>query len=86
MVTSTKKSQTSLYNPLILILNDIFDAFGLAEMDQQLQVQFFRTLNELDKLVKANVTLLGMETISNAVYYFCKFQAGSDDFWQLIEN
>ena len=34
MVTSTKKNQTSLYGPLILIINDIFDAYGPADMNQ----------------------------------------------------
>lgn len=27
-----------------------------------------------------------METLTNAAYYFCKFQAGSPDFWAAIES
>jgi hypothetical protein len=27
-----------------------------------------------------------METLTNAAYYYCKFQSGSNDFWTIIEN
>ncbi len=27
-----------------------------------------------------------METLTNAAYYFCKFQVGSDDFWNIMEG
>lgn len=32
------------------------------------------------------MSLLGMETLTNAAYYFCKFQAGSSEFWTGIES
>ena len=55
-------------------------------MNQALQVQFFKSLNEMERLLKVNVSQLGLETLTNAIYYFCKFQAGQQDFWQMLET
>lgn len=40
----------------------------------------------MEKSLKTNIAQLTMETLTNAAYYFCKFQAGSVDFWNLIEG
>jgi len=39
----------------------------------------------MEKLLRANASNLGMETLTNAAYYYCKFQTGSDEFWNIIE-
>jgi hypothetical protein len=71
---------------MILILNDIFDAFQPPNMDQALKDKFIGILNEMEKILKNNINSLGMETLTNSAYYFCKFQAGSPDFWNAIEG
>lgn len=40
----------------------------------------------MEKLLRANASQLGMETLTNSAYYFCKFQVGTDDFWNVIEG
>jgi hypothetical protein len=44
------------------------------------------TLETMEKMLRANCSSLGMETLTNAAYYYCKFQVGSDEFWNIIEG
>jgi hypothetical protein len=55
-------------------------------MTPSLRNQFIGTLEEMEKLLRTNAAQLGMETLTNAAYYYCKFQAGSPDFWTAMEG
>ena len=68
-----KRSQSVFLNQLILILNDVFDAYQPPAMEDSLKNKFINILEELEKLLRVNSTQLGMETLTNAAYYFCKF-------------
>jgi hypothetical protein len=67
-------------------LNDIFDAFPPNQMSTSLKDAFQQTLETLEKILRSNCSSLGMETLTNAAYYYCKFQVGTDDFWNIIEG
>ena len=51
----------------------MFDAYDFENVDPKLRNQFLEILNQLEKNIKINAATLGMETLTNAVYYFCKF-------------
>eukprot|EP00347_Sterkiella_histriomuscorum_P023236 403335430 len=85
-IMGVKKNQTALYSNLIQILNDIFDAYPVEKMEHQLKFQFFDNLEKLERILKANVNQLNMETLTYAAYYFCKFQFGSVPYWEAVEN
>lgn len=85
-VQMSKKGQSALLNQMILNLNDVFDAYNPPKMNQALRDRFISTLTEMEKMFKNNIHSLSMETLTNAAYYYCKFQAGSNDFWDAIEN
>ncbi|CDW74678.1 UNKNOWN [Stylonychia lemnae] len=85
-ILTVKRNSQSLYSDLILILNDIFDAFPIQEMEDPLIQQFELTLAQLEKLIKSNLSILNMESLTNASYYFCKFQYGDKDFWEMLEQ
>lgn len=55
-------------------------------MEAALKEKFLDVLHQMESLLKSNSVTLGMETLTNAAYYFCKFQVGSPDFWNIIEN
>ncbi len=44
------------------------------------------TLETLEKIIRSNCSSLGMETLTNSAYYFCKFQVGTDEFWNIMET
>ena len=50
-------------------------------MTKDLHESFYGTLDELQKVIKPNLQGLGMESLANAAYYYCKFQFGSPDFF-----
>ena len=55
-------------------------------MTKELQEHFLQTLADMEKLLRTNSSNLSMETLTNAAYYYCKFQTGSDEFWNIIEG
>jgi hypothetical protein len=55
-------------------------------MTKELQENFLQTLADMEKLLRTNSSNLSMETLTNAAYYYCKFQTGSDEFWNIIEG
>jgi hypothetical protein len=50
-----------------------------------MRIQFRENLDFLEKQIKTNIHQLGMETFANSFYYFCKFQHGQPEFWELME-
>jgi hypothetical protein len=85
-VKTPKRGQSVLINQFILILNDIFDAFPPSQTGQKLKETFQMTLETLEKIIRSNCSTLGMETLTNSAYYFCKFQVGTDEFWNIMET
>ena len=85
-VKTAKRGQSVLINQFILILNDIFDAFPPSQTGQKLKETFQMTLETLEKIIRSNCSTLGMETLTNSAYYFCKFQVGTDEFWNIMET
>ena len=51
---SSKRSQSATINQIILILNDVFDAFQSPQMEDALKQQFNSTLEQLEKSLKIN--------------------------------
>lgn len=72
-IKSSKRGMSSLLNQMILIMNDLFDAFPPQAMSKDLQDHFLGTLAEMEKLLRSNASNLSMETLTNAAYYYCKF-------------
>ncbi|TNV82727.1 hypothetical protein FGO68_gene13221 [Halteria grandinella] len=83
---SQKKGTNTLLNQMILILNDVFDAFPPREMGHTLGDRFTQIMKEMEVLLKNNIHSLSMEPLTNAAYYYCKFQQGSNEFWNAIED
>lgn len=71
---------------MMLILNDVFDAFPPNDMNTTLSDRFNAILKEMEALIKNNIHSLSMEPLTNAGYYYCKFQQGSNEFWQSIQD
>lgn len=85
-IKGAKRGQNTQLNQMILIMNDVFDAFQPPQMTKELQEQFLQTLADMEKLLRTNSSNLSMETLTNAAYYYCKFQTGSDEFWNIKEG
>jgi len=43
-------------------------------------------LAKLESLIKANISNLSMDSLTNSAYYFCKFQYGDREFWESVEG
>ena len=72
-IKAAKRGQSTLINQMILIMNDVFDAFQPPQMTKELQDHFLQTLTEMEKILRTNSQSLSMETLTNAAYYYCKF-------------
>lgn len=81
---SAGRLQRLLTTPYILLLNDIYDAFGRS-MDGETRGILKNNLDFIEKMIKININQLSPEVFTNALYYFCKFQAGSDELWTALE-
>lgn len=55
-------------------------------MNGEARGQFLSMLEFLEKNIKINVNSISQETLANTIYYFCKFKAGTPEFWTLLES
>ena len=78
-VKSAGRHQRSLYSALILTLKQVEEAF--PDLDGQLLIQFNEAFDFLEKHIKVNINQISLETLTNAIYYFCKFRKGSEPLW-----
>jgi hypothetical protein len=79
--------QKSLFDPVILLTNDIYDSYSKLthQNNGELRGVLLDLLDTIEKYLKLNINTLSMRTLSNAAYYYCKFQRGTGDFWKLLE-
>lgn len=66
-------------------LNAIFDVIPI---DEDLSGNFSEVLKRLESvlLMQLNTQQHTVTTLTDGVYFFCKFQAGSPDLWNAMEN
>jgi hypothetical protein len=59
----------------LLLANDVFDCYPKESQTNtgELRGAFLDLLDLLEKYLKINVNTLPMQTLSNTIYYFCKF-------------
>jgi len=81
----SERHQKNLFSPLMLLLNDIYDAVG-PQMDGELSGKFYDLLAFIEGRAKIMLHTLSMDSFTNLIYYFCKFRAGEDQFWAKMEN
>lgn len=55
------------------------------ELEGQISIQFNEAFDFLEKQIKINMHQIGLETFTNAIYYFCKFRKGSEPFWNSMQ-
>lgn len=69
-------------------MNEVYDAYPLTskEVDGTLKTEFHEMMDHLETQLRVNIHQVGMETFANSIYYYCKFQKGSDDFWHILET
>jgi hypothetical protein len=80
------KNSNAIVNQMIFILNDVFDAFPPQETNEALSKSFSGILENMERHIKNNIHSMSMELLTNAAYYYCKFQSGSNGFWQSVED
>lgn len=71
-----------------MILNDIMDTVPqhVSQMDGEARGSFLTLLELLEKNIKININSVSQQTLADTIYYFCKFRAGSPEFWVLLEG
>lgn len=71
---------------LLLGLNAIFDSYKPAP-GSPLSSEFRIALDRIERYMIVQMTSsVPPNVLSNATYYFCKFQAGSDNLWSTFES
>mmetsp|Transcript_5757 Transcript_5757/g.9860 ORF Transcript_5757/g.9860 Transcript_5757/m.9860 type:complete len:269 (+) Transcript_5757:107-913(+) len=85
LIQGSGKVQRMLYVPYLQLMNDIYDGFS-RQMNGVNQGNFKDNMDSLEKMMKINIHQMSSEALTHAIYYFCKFQTGSEDFWRALEN
>ena len=82
--------QRSLFSNVLLLLNDLVDMYPQHVSDPKTGVEarsaFLSLLEYLEKNIKININNVSQQTLADTIYYFCKFRAGSDEFWTILES
>ena len=79
-----KNNKRAPISELLLSMNAIFDT---QRIDGALQQEFRMTLDKLEKLLIVQMTgSVPPTALTNATYFFCKFQSGSENLWNMLEG